>query len=163
MPLKRARSRIGQYNKARKKSSDDKTKKVMAVSLSLTSMVDMFAILVIFLLANNGQVKDWVQVEHNIRLPQAKASDEAKQATTLQIAKEGIFADGKQIADTMKVSKGPLVIGPLKNYLASLKIKDGYINLVGDENVPFGAMRRIITTCQDAGFPNVNLAVMPKG
>lgn len=161
MPLIKARRRISDYNAGRKNKASETHKKVMAVSLSLTSMVDMFAILVIFLLVNQNNVEDWVKVEHDIKLPRAKASDTTKKATTVSISTQQIFGDDQAIVETA-AAKGPIVVAPLRKWLLSVADKNGYVNVVGDERVPFGTIRRVIATCQNAGFKNVNLAVFPK-
>jgi len=163
MALSKARLRISDYKADRKGKGDEKNKKVMAVSLSLTSMVDMFAILVIFLLTSASGVQEWVQLDHGIKLPTAKSSDQAKKATTISIAKDQIFGDKDALVDIRKITSGPIIVQPLRRWLLSLKDrKEGYINVVGDESVPYGAVRRVIATCQEAGFNNVNLAVFPK-
>lgn len=163
MPLKRARLRISDYNENRKNKLDDNSRKVAAVSLSLTSMVDMFAILVIFLLSSNSTVQEWVQIQHDIQLPKAKSSDEVKKSTTIQVSKDAVFGEDNQpLIDVAKV-QGGLVVGPIQKYLSKIPDKQGYVNIVADARVPFGAMRRIIATVQESGFNNVNLAVMPRG
>jgi len=164
MPLSKARLRISDYKANRKLKGDEKNKKVMAVSLSLTSMVDMFAILVIFLLTNNSSVEEWVSLGHDITLPKAKSSDQARKTTTISISQQQIFGDEQALVDIEKITKGPILVQPLRKWLLSLKDRDkgGYVNVVGDERVPYGAVRRVIATCQEAGFMNVNLAVFPK-
>ena len=169
MPLQKARLKISDMSVNRKNRSADKNKKVAAVSLSLTSMVDMFAILVIFLLTNNQSVEEWVKLEHNITLPQAKTVDEPKKAVTLQVAVDKIYgqdvsADSVEVplADVANIARGPLIIEPIKTWLVKLKNKEGYVNIVADEKVSYGAIRRIVSTAQMAGFRNVNLAVFPR-
>ncbi len=167
MPLQRARLKISQLSTTRKSKAHDKNKKVAAVSLALTSMVDMFAILVIFLLTNNQNLEEWVKLEHNIQLPHAKSVDEPKKAVTLQISADAVYGEGaggteKQIVQVSQVTKGPLIIEALKTFLISLKDKEGYVNVVADSTVAYGAIRRIVSTCQVAGFKNVNLAVFPR-
>lgn len=162
MPLIKARRRISDYNKNRKNKAHETHKKVMAVSLSLTSMVDMFAILVIFLLVNQSHVEEWVKVEHDIKLPKAKASDQAKKATTVSLTVDKLFGEDTNLADVASISKGPLIVAPLRKWLSTISGKEGAVTVVSDEKVPFSAVRRVIATCQEAGFKNVNLAVFPK-
>lgn len=169
MPLQKARLKISDLSVNRKNKSNEKNKKIMAVSLSLTSMVDMFAILVIFLLTNNQSVEEWVKLEHDITLPQAKTVDEPKKAVTLQISKDKVFgkdvipgAEETALVDVNAIAKGPLVVEPMRAWLQKLGNKEGYVNVVADEKVPYGAVRRVISTCQVAGFTNVNLAVFPR-
>ena len=163
MALSKARLRISDYKKNRSGSANEKNRKVMAVSLSLTSMVDMFAILVIFLLCNGGDTKEWVSLEHDITLPKAHSSDQAKKSTTISISKAQVFGDATALVDINKITSGAIVVQPLRKWLLTLKDrKDGFVNVVADEKVPYSAVRRVIATCQEAGFNNVNLAIFPK-
>jgi biopolymer transport protein ExbD len=169
MPLQRARLKISDLSANRKNKSADKNKKVAAVSLSLTSMVDMFAILVIFLLTNNQSVEEWVKLEHDISLPHAKTADTPKKAVTIQVAADKIYAQDSApgskeatIVDLASASKGPLVVEALRSWLTKLGNKEGYVNVVADEKVSYGAVRRVISTAQVSGFKNVNLAVFPR-
>jgi biopolymer transport protein ExbD len=160
MPISKARLKISDYNENRKSNLRQQERRVRMVSLSLTSMVDMFAILVIFLLANSGTLTEWVQVSHGISLPQAKAADVPAKSATLQIAADMIYGDDKPIQASHDVLKS---VAPLQQWLKTLSKKDGYINVVAHEKLPFGIVKRIVGACQDAGFNNVNLAVRPRG
>jgi len=162
MPLKRARLRISDYNKTRKSRLEKQERRIRSVSLSLTSMVDMFAILVIFLLSNPTSVSQWIELAHKIELPKAKFSDTPKEAASISIARDEIYVDRDRVASIAEAQSGNLVSG-VKAALAKLpKSKDGYVNVVADTKVNFGVIRRIIYTCEAAGYPNVNLAVSPK-
>src|SRR2546423_699487 len=97
MPISKARFRISEYNEKRKKDVRGKERSIRQVSLSLTSMVDMFAILVIFLLTNTDTVSQWVDVGHGIQLPKAKFNAPPPRGPALQISKDGVFADSKNI------------------------------------------------------------------
>lgn len=161
MPITKARLKISDYNKNRKSKLRTTERRVRMVSLSLTSMVDMFAILVIFLLANSSEFQNWVELGHGIELPKAKASDTPAKAATLQLAADTIYADDKAIITVAQASRNQL--GPLKTWLSALDKKNGYINIVAHQKLPFGVIKRIVGACQDSGFRNVNLAVHPKG
>jgi biopolymer transport protein ExbD len=163
MPLQKARLKISDYSANKNGKAKDHAKKVSAVSLSLTSMVDMFAILVIFLLANGNTVEEWVKLEHDIDLPKARTTDASKKATTLQVSDQAVYDENNnELVKVAQIRSGSAVVQPVAAWLKSLKNQEGYINLVADKDIPFGAMRRLITTCQATGFKNVNLAVFPR-
>jgi biopolymer transport protein ExbD len=161
MPITKARLKISDYNENRKSRLRNQERKVRMVSLSLTSMVDMFAILVIFLLANSASFQDWLKVGHNIELPKAKSKDIPEKAATLQISKDGVYGDDKLLMPLAQFTQNPEA---LKRWLSKLdKKKGGYINVVAHTKLPFGVVKHVIATCQDSGFNNVNLAIQPKG
>ena len=163
MPLKKARFRISDFSKGRKRRVKEHERRVRVVSLSLTSMVDMFAVLVVYLIINSTSVQEWVQMATGIDLPKAKANWETpERGATLQVTDSMVLGDiDHPLISIDEVSRGPYSVPKIKTYLKSLEKKNKYVNIVGDYKVPFGAMRRIIASCQDAGFENVNLAIEP--
>jgi len=160
MPITKARLKISDYNQTRKSRLNKEESRVKGASLTLTSLVDVFAILVIFLLSNTSTVAQWIEVGHGIQLPRAKFSDPPPKALTLQVSKEAVFVDDKAIVTLAQVNQG--ATDALKSFLAQQTKKDGYVNIIGHEKLPFGSIRRVVAACQDAGFANINLAVQPK-
>lgn len=158
MPITKARLKISDYNENRKSRLRTQEKRMSVVSLSLTSMVDMFAILVIFLLASMDTYSEWVQVGHSIDLPRAKSTEIPARAATLQISADTIYADDKEL---MKLSAASQNLGQLRQWLSSADKKNGYVNLVAHRKIPYGIMKKIVLACQEAGFKTVNLAVQP--
>ena len=169
MPLKVARLRISDYNENRKSKLKNQERRIQMVSLSLTSMVDMFAILVIFLLTNTSTVTQWVEVGHHIDIPKARAAanEAPPKAATLQLAMDSVFADQKVLVSIAQLSQGGLVSEPIRKYLAGLKndssLRAGYVNVVAHERLPFSVIKKVVQSAQVAGFPNVNLVVQPLG
>lgn len=167
MPIGKARFRISDYNERRKAHVRGEERNIRMVSLSLTSMVDMFAVLVIFLLTNSDSVTQWVDLGHGIELPKAAfASPPPKRGATLQVNAQGVFADQKPVVTVEEILKGPELNPTLKAFLGQRKLaaedQNVYLNLLGDKAVPFGAIRKIIATAHDAGFNKLNLAIQPK-
>lgn len=159
MPIHKARLRISDYNQTRKARLRNQERRVRMVSLSLTSMVDMFAILVIFLLASSSTLTEWIKLGHGIELPKAKTSAVPAKAASLQVARDMLYSNDKPLMPVSQVAQNP---APLLHWLAGLDKKGGYINLVAHQKIPYGVIKRIVRACQDSGFNNVNLAVQPR-
>ncbi len=167
MPLKVARLRIRDYNQNRKNKLKSQEKRIQVVALSLTSMVDMFAMLVIFLLTNTSTVTQWVEVAHKIEVPKAKsalASETPPKAATLQVAMDAVYGDDVKLS-SLSAAKSGRVVESVRKYLAGLRgqsdLKAGYVNIVAHERVPYSVVRSMVKTSQAAGYPNVNLVVQP--
>ncbi len=168
MPVHKARLKISQYSRFRKHKDEEAKHKMKEASLSLTSMVDMFAILVIFLIANNDN-NQWLQVRGDVDLPVASYYDMPPQGATLQISEKAVFGnDGKEVVPLAGIATGPDVVEAVVTWLRA-QHKEGeelneksFVNIVGHTKVPYGVIRRIVTSCQVAGFANVNLATQPK-
>ena len=168
MPLKVARFRISDYNENRKRQLKKQERRIQMVSLSLTSMVDMFAILVIFLLTNTSTVSQWVEVAHKIEVPRARtaAYESPPKAATIQVSIDTIYANQEKLVTLNQAMGGGAYIEPMRKYLNAQKqdssMKPGYVNVVAHEKIPFSVMKKIMATAQVAGYANVNLVVQPQ-
>lgn len=161
MPITKARFRISDYNEQRKKSVRDKEGKIRMVSLSLTSMVDMFAILVIFLLTSSGTVTQWLELGHGIELPKAKSGTPSQRGITLEISKRGLYVQKKPFLSVSKIMASPGPDAMLQEWLKRQPKENTYVNVVADKSLPFGVVKRVVLASQDAGFAAVNLAIQP--
>ncbi len=161
MPLHRARLKISDYTKNRKSRLKRQERSIRMVSLSLTSMVDMFAILVIFLLVNSASVSQWIEVSHNIELPKAGFAEQPQKATTLHVSIAGVFGGDVLLVSAKDVAHGGDNLPSVKKWLSQFSKREGFVNLVVHTKVPFGVVRKLINTCQETGFGKVNLAVQP--
>jgi biopolymer transport protein TolR len=164
MPITKARLKISDYNEQRKAQLKRNAQRIRVVSLSLTSMVDMFAILTIFLLVNAGAVTQWIELGHGIHLPKAKFADPPQKALVIQLSNDTLYGERQPILSMQEIMKSnQLTLPAMQQWLLKQgPRKDSFVNMVADEKVPFGAMKKIIATCKKAGFENVNLAVQPK-
>jgi biopolymer transport protein TolR len=161
MPLTRARLKISDYNESRKNRLRTQERRIYMVSLSLTSMVDMFAILVIFLLVNASSVSQWIEVSHNIQLPTSKFSEKPEEASTLELSTEAVFG-GKVMLMTIGGVKANESLKPLSEWLKSSAAKKGLINVVAHQDLPYGVIRRVVALLKNEGYNNINLAVQPR-
>lgn len=159
MPIRKARLKISDYNQNRKTKLRAQEGRVRMVSLSLTSMVDMFAILVIFLLANFTTASEWLKFSHGIDLPLAKSNETPQLAPVIEVARDLVYLNDKPVFTTAAAS---LSGEALRKRLAGLDKKRGTINIVAHTRLPFVVIKKVIGACHDAGFPNVNLAVRPR-
>lgn len=80
-----------------------KSKRGVVALLSLTAMVDMFTVLVIFLLQNFSGEEQMLQLHKDIQLPKAKAIKELKPAFVVTITNTEVLLDQTVIASTEAV------------------------------------------------------------
>jgi biopolymer transport protein ExbD len=93
-----------------------------AAPLSLTSMVDMFTILVVFLLMNFSSTGEIIYIPKNVKLPQASETKELKPAHVVSVTEDSIVLEREtvaQLADVKAMGKSDWVILPLKVKLAA--------------------------------------------
>ncbi|MBX3035002.1 MAG: biopolymer transporter ExbD [Bdellovibrionaceae bacterium] len=105
-----------------------KGKRGVVALLSLTAMVDMFTVLVIFLLQNFSGEDQMLQLHKDIQLPKAKSIKELKPAFVVTISKKELLIDQTVVGDTEQVrAQEDWTIQPLeqqmRDNLAKAKIE----------------------------------------
>jgi biopolymer transport protein ExbD len=136
--------------------------------LNLVSLMDIFTILVFFLLVNSGEV----QVLPNAKalsLPEAKAEQKPKETLVVMVNRNEILVQGRHVFDLSQ----PL---PSGNLLPSLQVElqrhaerakastlepfTGNITIMGDKEIPYDLLKRVMATCAESEYPRVSLAVL---
>lgn len=87
-------------------SRKGKTREVVAV-LSLTAMVDMFTVLVIFLLQNYNSTGEVIYIPKDVTLPKAASIKELKPAVVVTVSSKEILVDKNPVAtfDTVRAQE----------------------------------------------------------
>jgi len=78
-------------------------KRSVTATLSLTAMVDMFTVLVIFLLQAYSSNPTVLINPEEVKLPQAEATKELKPAAVITIAKGNVYVEKLQVATMEEV------------------------------------------------------------
>ncbi|VAW91017.1 hypothetical protein MNBD_GAMMA23-2133 [hydrothermal vent metagenome] len=156
--------RKARYEKFRKKSS-----------LNLVSLMDIFTILVFFLLVNSSNSQQ-LPNSKNIKLPTSVATKSPKETIVIAVTTTDILVEGRQVAAVNKVlgnSDSSLLIQGLKTeldfqYAKSSRILKGQpktglsVTIMGDETIPYELLRKILSTCRQANFTQIAFAAMQK-
>lgn len=146
------------------------------VQLSLITLMDIFTILLLFLLVHVGIEGVALPSSEDLKLP-ASTSDTPPRATVnLMVTDQEIFVDGKRIMTVSEALQGKgNVLKPLEEELLRLAEKTRYlasqnasvtftgkVTVMGDRNIPFRLLKKIMTTCAHAEYPKISLAVIQK-
>lgn len=150
-----------------------RTKRNTQVALKLTSMIDMFTILLVFLLKNFSAEGQNLSVAPDLRLPESSAQKAPQAASTIAITNEFILLDGKRITTiSQAMNNNKLLIPELMNELKRLRLLSekvgainanmgftGKISIQGDRNLPYLIIKKIMFTCGQVGYNEMMLAV----
>jgi biopolymer transport protein ExbD len=137
--------------------------------LSLVSLMDIFTILVFFLMLNASDVQV-LQVNDAVTLPESIATTPAKETLLLMITKNQVLLQGKLIVSTQDL------IAQQSNTISTLMAELEYqssrkaglseqeklgqsITVMGDSSIPYTVLKRIMQSCAQAGYTNIALAV----
>lgn len=145
------------------------------VDLPLTPMVDMFVILVIFLLqffAASGQT---LNLSAETVLPGSTSHEQIEQAVQIEVTRDYIALEGVKVANVDELSGNDLRIPGLADGLTKLREKteriaaknpnvtfDGKAILVADKRVKYDTITRIMFTAGNSGYGKINMAVTQK-
>ncbi len=140
--------------------------------LNMISLMDIFTILVFFLLVNSSDVEILPSVK-SVKLPESVAEKSPKQTVVIVVNDRDILVQGRKVASVAEVfSAGGELIAPLKSeldYQASRQTSAGKagaaghaITIMGDKEIPYRLLKRIMVTCVRAKYDNISLAVVKK-
>ena len=127
--------------------------------LILTSLVDAFSILVIFLMMNNGNPQAEVKMSKDLTLPASKQSQPVTQTTTIRIERGHYFVNEQEV----RVDQ----IGEmLKTIKVELEQKGSSekesLTILADKEMDFATLNPLVLGASQAGFSEFKFAVMPQ-
>jgi biopolymer transport protein ExbD len=141
--------------------------------MNLTSLMDVFTILVFFLLVNSGSV-EVLDAPKNVKLPESRVEVKPRETVVIFVSKDEVLVQGKPVALVADILAGdPVATEPITSRLAELKESvvgpstlavagSQEVTILADKAVPFAVIKRIMSTCTNEGYENVSLAVIQK-
>jgi len=141
--------------------------------MNLTSLMDVFTILVFFLLVNSGSV-ELLEAPKNVQLPEAQVEAKPRETVVIFISPEDVIVQGEVVATVNDVLEGEGHIVAITDRLAQMRdnivgsstmaaAESQEVTILADKSVPFIVVRRVMSTCTSEGYENVSLAVIQKG
>ena len=139
--------------------------------MNLTSLMDVFTILVFFLLVNSGSV-ELLEAPKDVRLPESMEDSKPRETVIVSVSPENVIVQGELVATVDDILAGDeSVLDPLTVRLADLAgsiigtstktvAASQEITILADKSVPFIVVRRVMSACTDEGYENVSLAVI---
>lgn len=143
------------------------------VSLNLVSLMDIFTILVFFLLVNSANVEVLPNAKQ-IQLPESIAEEKARETVVILISEEDIIVQGKPVAKVAEVlARRGNDIPELRQALKSQNdrvmrremqddIAGREVTIMGDKDIPYRLLKKVMATCMASDYGQISLAVMQK-
>jgi len=136
--------------------------------LNMVSLMDIFTILVFFLLVNATST-EVLPSPKNIVLPEAAAEKLPSRNLVIAVDKRIIRLQGKAIITVKDALKGKQnSIQPLFTALRLASVEDKNIagskgvTIMGDQEIPYELLKKIMLTCAGAEYTNISFAVNQK-
>ena len=144
-----------------------------AGALNLVSLMDIFTILVFFLLVNSSDVETLPNAK-DLQLPESIAEQKAKETVVIIIGEIDLIVQGTpiaKIADVMATRGND--IPELREALLSQNdrvlrreskedIAAREVTIMGDKDIPYRLLKKVMATCTESDYGKISLAVLQK-
>jgi biopolymer transport protein TolR len=143
-------------------------------TLNLVSLMDIFTILVFFLLVNSSDVQVLPNAK-DIRLPESIAEQKARENVVVLVTDEQILVQGRPVVSVAEVMAGksqmiPALADALRAQTDRVLRRENMndiasreITIMGDRELPYRLLKRVMATCTAAEYGRISLAVMRRG
>jgi len=151
------------------KRAERRSRNQTMVDMNLVSLIDVFTILIFFLLSNAGGV-EILPSPKAVLLPESVSEKAPRDTVVVVVSASEILVDGRKVANVADVlaADGDL-IAPLKTELdlqANRQVirkeneaQSRQLTIMGDKDIPYRLLRKIMVTSAKANFSDVSFAV----
>ena len=159
-------------NRRMKRMSRNRNK-LTSGGLNLVSLMDVFTILVFFLLVNSSS-SDVMEPPKQIKLPDSIVETKPRETVIVMITPEQVLVQGYPVVATQDIidSKAPVIAEVKERLLAQQKKVIGIstktvaeskeVTVLAHRTVPFHLMKKVMASCTSAGYGKISLAVIQK-
>jgi biopolymer transport protein ExbD len=141
-----------------------------AAGINLVSMMDIFTILVFFLLVNtsDGEI---LQSHKSVILPESVSEEKPRQTVVIMINPENVMIYGKVVTSVNSLLReagntSPQLQAALVQELDSARARQPgkepvrmEATIMGDKTIPYQLLKKVMATVTLAGYQRVSLAV----
>ena len=141
--------------------------------LNLTSLMDVFTILVFFLLfhASGSEV---MEAPKQIKLPDSVVETKPRETVVIMVSPEVVLVQGEAVISTTELlENGIETVSVITERLKQLErniigistkaiVESKEVTILADKTIPFRALKKIMSTCTGSGYARISLAVLHK-
>ena len=152
------------------KRAERRSRNQTMVDMNLVSLIDVFTILIFFLLSNSGGIET-LPSPKAVLLPESVAETTPRDTVVVIVSGTEILVDGRKVASVSDVlAQESDLVEPLKAELDLLQSSrqvirtenealSKRITIMGDKEIPYQLLRKIMVTSARANFSDVSFAV----
>jgi biopolymer transport protein ExbD len=144
-----------------------------APGFNLTALMDIFTILVFFLLVNSSTAEQ-LPNRKDLELPESVAEQKPEQTVIVMVTRDEILVQGQPVstvADALESGQRtvPAVSAQLQQVrervigltTRSIASKD-QVTIMGDKEIPYRLLRKLMQSCTRVGYTRISLALTQK-
>jgi biopolymer transport protein ExbD len=141
--------------------------------MNLTSLMDVFTILVFFLLVNSAN-NEVLETPKQITLPASVVEDKPRETVVVFISPEEVTVQGQPIvsvadilaSDRQNITPIALRLDEISQTVIGAKTaaaaESKEVTILADRAVPFSVIKKVMSTCTSQGYLRISLAVLQK-
>ena len=142
-------------------------------AMNLTSLMDVFTILVFFLLVNSANT-EVLETPKRITLPASVVEDKPRETVVIFVSPTEVTVQGEVVArvEDILASQGQSIeairerLEQMSRKIIGLKTQivaeSREVTLLADRTVPFSVIKKVMSTCTGQGYGRISLAVLQK-
>jgi len=150
-----------------------RSRKRKARGLILTPLMDVFTILVFFLLFHSYG-GDVMEAPKQIELPDSVVETKPRETVMIMVSPEIVVVQGEPVISTPELlddSVGPITeitekLRQLESNIIGISTKtvaeSKEVTVLADKSIPFRVVKRIMSTCTGSGYGRISLAVIQR-
>ena len=141
--------------------------------LNLTPLMDVFTILVFFLLFHSSG-GDILETPKQIKLPDSVVETKPRETVVIMVSPEVVVVQGEAVVNTPELLDDSVrMVAGITERLEQLErniigistkaVAEGKeITILADKTIPFKVLKKIMSTCTGSGYGRISLAVIQK-
>ncbi|MFP6624648.1 MAG: biopolymer transporter ExbD, partial [Myxococcota bacterium] len=145
----------------------------MVTRMNLTSLMDVFTILVFFLLVNSSST-EVLETPKQITLPASVVEDKPRETVVIFISLDEVTVQGQAVVRTEDIlAMNGQNVPPIAERLTEVSrniiglrtkvvAETQEVTILADRSVPFRVVKKVMSTCTSQGYGRISLAVLQK-
>ena len=147
--------------------------KSKVAGLNLTPLMDVFTILVFFLLFHSSG-GDILETPKQIELPDSVVETKPRETVEIMVSPEVVVVQGQAVIRTPELLDDKIgSVAEITERLTQLErniigistktvAESKEVTILADKTIPFKVLKKIMSTCTDSGYGRISLAVIQK-
>jgi len=148
--------------------------KTRVTGLNLTSLMDVFTILVFFLLFHSSSGYEVLEAPKQITLPDSVVETKPRETVVIMVSPEEVLVQGEAVMSTIDLlDVGNETVTEITERLQQLErniigistktvAASQEVTILADRSIPFRALKKIMSTCTGSGYGRISLAVIQR-
>ncbi len=141
--------------------------------LNLTALMDVFTILVFFLLFHSAS-GDIMEAPRHIKLPDSSVEAKPRETVVIMVSPQVVIVQGEAVISTPELLDAKIeTVSEITERLKQLErsiigistktvAESMEVTILADKTIPFRVLKKIMLTCTGSGYGKISLAVVQK-